>query len=564
MKKFYSIGLVLPLFLLSSFCTAQGEENSSFIVAVDSLVKVFPDQTTFPAYDSSADVAINEHASFQFAVRNPQGIQSLRLEIGEAKSGGHVLKGAEYGFIGYVKVSLPIQTPPSDVLRSDSKMFPDPILNDTSRDIPPGQTEAIWVTYPIPPETAPGTYKGTIVFRGTVDGKEYVHSKDYSINVFPVKIGRPRLLVTNWFFYDAKSLSYLNDNKPVEKNSDVYWESLRKLARIMKSHYQNVAWLSPLEEVEFSFVDGRWHFDFSNFDRFVQLFIDEGVVGRIEGQPLAARIRGEFASPFAMLVPVSQEGRVVFKKLPPDDPATQKFYGDFLPALMAHLKEKKWDTIYMQHIVDEPSPDNAASYAEMAGFVKSIVPEIRTIEAAQNRDEYTGLLDVWVPRLDFLADDYDFFVERQKNNDVELWFYTSCGPQGDFANRFIEQHLLNVRYLHWINFQYGATGYLHWGLNVWYHVVDDDPMGEITQLHTLPAGDCWIVYPYKNEVVSSIRFEAMRDGIVDYELLKMLEEKNPVSAKELCGRLIKSFTSYEKDTVQFRQVRREILEALSN
>ncbi|MDR3232658.1 MAG: DUF4091 domain-containing protein [Planctomycetaceae bacterium] len=42
----------------------------------------------------------------------------------------------------------------------------------------------------------------------------------------------------------------------------------------------------------------------------------------------------------------------------------------------------------------------------------------------------------------------------------------------------------------------------------------------------MPA-PCFIVYPAENKVYSSIRFAAMRDGIADYELLKLLAAKNP-------------------------------------
>ncbi len=43
----------------------------------------------------------------------------------------------------------------------------------------------------------------------------------------------------------------------------------------------------------------------------------------------------------------------------------------------------------------------------------------------------------------------------------------------------------------------------------------------------LPGGDCWICYPAYKNIYPSIRLEAMRDGIVDYELLKMYSERFP-------------------------------------
>ncbi len=133
-------------------------------------------------------------------------------------------------------------------------------------------------------------------------------------------------------------------------------------------------------------------------------------------------------------------------------------------------------------------------------------------------------------------------------------------PQGEFANRFIEQPLWKTRILHWINYQYGLTGYLHWGYNCW----NSNPFKETAvDFGGLPAGDSWIVYPGMDGPLDSIRFEAMRDGIADYELLSMLGESDPNGAKALTSRRIQAIDKYNCDVKSFRQTRRELLEKLS-
>ena len=80
----------------------------------------------------------------------------------------------------------------------------------------------------------------------------------------------------------------------------------------------------------------------------------------------------------------------------------------------------------------------------------------------------------------------------------------------------------------------------------------------------LPPGDSWIVYPAENRLMhSSIRFEAMRDGIEDYELLQLLNKKNPRKAQALARRMIPKMSKPEKDVAKFRRARKELLEALS-
>jgi hypothetical protein len=121
--------------------------------------------------------------------------------------------------------------------------------------------------------------------------------------------------------------------------------------------------------------------------------------------------------------------------------------------------------------------------------------------------------------------------------------------------------------MHWVNFKYGYTGYLHWGYNYLSCSDSKNVFEETSCMHisgtTLPGGDSWIVYPYKGNLLSSILLEAMRDGIEDYELLKMLEAKNPVKAKELCGKIVMDFTNLEMSPIRFRTIRTEILNNLS-
>ena len=79
----------------------------------------------------------------------------------------------------------------------------------------------------------------------------------------------------------------------------------------------------------------------------------------------------------------------------------------------------------------------------------------------------------------------------------------------------------------------------------------------------VPAGDPWIVYPGKDGPLDSIRFEAMRDGIADYELLRQYGQKYPDEAAETARLAVYNFQRYDTDIRSFRMKRRMMLEALS-
>lgn len=165
--------------------------------------------------------------------------------------------------------------------------------------------------------------------------------------------------------------------------------------------------------------------------------------------------------------------------------------------------------------------------------------------------------------VEFFHNDFEHYQERQRAGE-EVWFYTCMYPQGEYANRFIEQPLLKTRLLHWINYRYGITGYLHWGYNQW---GKDSPFthatGQYADQQYLPAGDPWIVYPGRDGPLDSIRHEAMRDGIADYELLSMLGERDPAAAKRLVNRHVLDFDRYNCNINAFRATRLELLELLS-
>lgn len=81
----------------------------------------------------------------------------------------------------------------------------------------------------------------------------------------------------------------------------------------------------------------------------------------------------------------------------------------------------------------------------------------------------------------------------------------------------------------------------------------------------LPPGDAFIAYPdpEKKSILSSIRWEAMLEGIEDYELLRELEKRDATTARSLASRMVRSFTDYVRDPGEFRRVHLDLLNAVS-
>ncbi|HKH59588.1 MAG TPA: DUF4091 domain-containing protein, partial [Flavitalea sp.] len=110
-------------------------------------------------------------------------------------------------------------------------------------------------------------------------------------------------------------------------------------------------------------------------------------------------------------------------------------------------------------------------------------------------------------------------------------YYVCCNPAR--PNNFVFSPPVEGRYISWYAAAYGYDGFLRWAYDAW----PEDPMRDAR--HTMwPAGDCFLVYPGGN---SSIRFEKLREGIVDFEKIRILrglaakstDSKIKASLKEL-------------------------------
>ena len=547
--------IILGVFVVP---TATAEKPPALqLEAVDPLVKVFADSVPHKQQYKRAHVARGECATFQVVVRCEAELEDLRAEMSPLVARKrHASLDARTRFVGYVPVNKPTPKPSKDQLRKPPADFPDPLLEVESVTLATDGVQPIWITANIPLDAPVGLYRGALTVTGRVGGQTVSADVPLSVQVYDVTVGRSRLWVTNWFNLGTKYLDI--DPRPY---SDEYYALLRRYAENMAAHRQNVALISPLSLAEYSVNgDGELAIDFAQFDRWVTVFQEAGVIGLIEGGHIGGR-KGDWNSQFVVATRTVKDGKIEAKRVDPASAEADSFYARFFPALVAHLREKEWLKIYMQHLADEPIASNVDSYRAMAALAREYAPELRIIEACHTKD-LAGAMDIWVPQINYAADDYDHYQERQRKGE-EVWFYTCIYPQGEFANRFIEQPLIRTRLLHWINYRYGFTGYLHWGYNQWR---GEDPFTHTTPDHSgdtyLPAGDAWIVYPGKDGPLDSIRHEAMRDGIADYELLCMLEERDPKAAQALAAKHILEFNRYATSVREFRKTRRKLLKKL--
>ena len=532
---------------------------------VDSLVKVFPDDTNgahrLPSPEFSG--ARNQHLSVQLAIRSSRPLTALTVEVKPLEGGaGRSISTIAVHHVAYVVVgSHTPDSPPEELIGTAPGWYPDP-LEDFPFNLEARRTTPIWVTIYIPGDAATGTYDSSILVRS---GGRLLARRPFRLRVMSASVPQEMSLkVTNWFTLEDKTSQQFYG---VAAFSPQWWTLVSNVARVLAAHRQNVIMTPLLTLIQPRLEGGNLQYDFTNFDRWVETFQQAGAIGYIEGSHLLDRA-GSYDAPLVVSTFQVVDGKPRLVPLPPDDPRVEPSISAFLAALGTHLKEKGWSTRYFQHVLDEAHGNEPSYYARFAALVHREMPGIPTLDAidAENMPEVLqNNCDVWVPQLG-LFDDQMALLERRIGSGHAVWFYTCLYPQKRYLNRLMDFPLIKVRLLQWLDFRYGFTGFLHWGGDYWtpkpfldtQPVIDDN-----TEL--LPSGDAFIVYPDRERLTvrSSIRFEAMREGIEDYEMLKALAARDHNAADQICASAVSSFTDYVRDPAAFRRIEQRLLDALS-
>jgi hypothetical protein len=558
------VGAILSALFLAAV-PALGARGGLHAWFVDSLVKVFPGDRP-----GSHRLAVPEfcaarggHISIQVALRSARTLEQVTAVIIPAGAGGNgMFAGARVRAVGMVVVGSHTKNAPAAELVGEAPgWFPDPLW-DLPAQLAPARTASLWVTLAVPPDADPGLYRGRIELSA---GGRPLKRLAFRVRIFAARVPEQRTLkITNWVNLGDKTSRQFYD---VPQFSEEWWTLVGNVGRVLADHRQNVIYTPLLELVEARVVDGGLAFGFDRFDRWVETFRRAGVIGFIEGSHLLDRA-GSYDAPLVVRTLRPDGASVATVSLPPDDPGAAAFLAAFLPALNAHLEEKGWKSIYLQHILDEPHGGEPPYYARFGAMVRRLLPGVATMDAmdaASLSDELQRNCDIWVPQLGQFDGQMDLIRGRVAAGG-EVWFYTCLFPTRRYLNRLIDFPLLKVRLLHWLNFRLGLAGYLHWGGNYWTPepVNDTQPVID-ANTELLPAGDAFIVYPDRGRrsVFSSIRLEAMRDGIEDYEMLRQLERGDPAAAERISREAVASFTEYVRDPARFRHIERQLLEALS-
>jgi hexosaminidase len=410
------------------------------------------------------------------------------------------------------------------------------ILDTESRlTLAAGANRPIWLTMDVPASVAPGNYAGTLTVRTDTGALEF----PIALDVLAATLRAPK----DWRFH----LDLWQQPEAVARYHRVplwspeHFALLKPLMKRLADAGQKTITCSLYHEpwgaqtydripgmVEWrKKADGSWAYDYSIFDKWVAFMSDEVGLGQARIHcytmiPWSPKFRytdeAKQATVEVELSPTSSFRWGVLKakqatvevELSPGTPEYDEYWGRFLKDFSRHLASKGW--LERTRIGMDERPDKLMRGA-LATLAKH-APELKVASAIDHPSELTRDIDdisVGI-RPGFTFPVAEPSVRRQAGK--RTTFYVCCVPNR--PNTFVFSPPAEAEWLGLFAAANGFDGFLRWAYCSWV----EDPLVS-TDYTKWPSGDCFLVYPGNR---SSVRFERLRDGIEDFEKIRLLRE----------------------------------------
>lgn len=466
---------------------------------------------------ASAEAFRNEFVSLQAAVRSRSRLAPFSAHCLPAENEGPAALPCAWVQIRYPGVVL------VDEIGQETS---DPLLEDPPAALEPNVTQGVWITVRVPKEARPGNFAARVRIRAG----DYEQTLCLELRVLDFVLPDP-----------GQGSFYLNiwqDPAAVARAAGVplwsesHWRLLGAYARDLAAHGQQSITTSILHDpwlsqtgfefpsmVEWRFPgewtlgqEARFEFDYTVFDRYVQLMIDAGV-GRtlhafslVDGPGLKAECRIGYRD--------TVNRALRFRDTTVGDEWYRAAWRAFLPGFVRHLKEKGW--LDRTRIGFDEKPQTVMK--GILEVLRSHAPELGIALAGGTYSELAGEAAELTVHWDDLArpQEIEALLARRRGRGPTL-YYTACEPA--LPNTFLYSSLWESRLLPWVARRHGLDGYLRWAYQSWPEDVWRQPF---FKWH---SGDMFFVYPGPHGPLASTRWEMLRQGIQDCEAVALLDQR---------------------------------------
>jgi hypothetical protein len=242
----------------------------------------------------------------------------------------------------------------------------------------------------------------------------------------------------------------------------------------------------------------------------------------------------------------------------------------YLRSMYTYLRAHHWDKMAYIYVVDEPNSREAYNDVRARSkFVRGVVPSLKVLctEEPQVRNlawgSLVGWVDIWVPLWPMFE---AAAVKKRLSAGEEIWSYTAlCQGRADTPFWELDFPLLNYRIPMWISWRFGITGLLYWSTTNWASTRDvwTNPLTYLDQYNMEGS----LLYPGADAgvqgFIASIRLKEIREGLEDYEYLKILtQRRSRVVAEGLAKKIARTWHDWDTDARQLLEARAEIARSI--
>lgn len=481
--------------------------------------------------DTTLTVWRGERASMQAVVYTTEATGPLQLRwAGKPKSATQAQ--AEARFVRYVTTDNfqycgyhPTHLTPYSV--------PDLIADDASCSVQARSAQPVWCTFEVPQTAAAGTHRYRLELVDSATCR-VVGRLNLSLKVLSRTLPSPQ---EQAFHVDFWQQPYaVARQHGVARWSDAHFEALKPYLRLLARSGQKVIstilFYEPWGDQSYDKFDpmvrtvkrkdGSWAYDYSVFDRYVQLCLDCGIGPQINCFSMV---------PWDMKFRYFDEaqGQQIDLSATTSSQEYRDLWTAFLTDFAAHLKQKGWfDRTCIA--MDERGLDAMLDAYRVA---QQAVPGLKMALAGNYHAELVGKLHDYC-----IAYGQDFSAEelaaRRRQGRVSTT-YTCCS--NTHPNLFSNSLPAEAAFLPVYCIANQFDGYLHWSWMNW-----DDKSLTDTRYRLFAPGDTYLIYPGPQ---TSVRYERFIEGVALAEKVRLLRQELAASHQserlERLNRLVQRF-----------------------
>ncbi len=499
--------------------------NQLEIRPLHSLAKVFPDADPGAACVRGSALR-GEAYSFQIAFRAPRLTKGISL-----KADTGALPGVFRVFrVGLAPAELTGYGDGDDfLLRTAPGLYPDPLYPLSAEETLcayPGQWRSVFCSVEIPADGAPGEYPIPIRLENEEGEKAETL---FTLSVLPPVLPRQTILHTEWFASDCITTWY-----GLTPYSEAWWSMIEKYMANAAEHGINML-LTPLytppldtrvggERPTIQLMDiekkgNQYSFSFDRLGRWAGLCRRHGI--EYLEMPHLFTQWGARQTPKIVVTENGEEKKLFGWHVDAESPVYADFLRQYIPALLAYLKDQWSLSKVCFHTSDEPHEDSIGRYTRLSALVRSLIGDCPLMDAMSSLPLYRSSRLTW-PVIATSA--IEPFLEAGVEN---LWAYYCCGQYKNcLSNRFFSMSGGRTRVIGMQLYKHKMKGFLQWGYNFWYTGLSTGRVNpfEVTDAGAcFPSGDAFVVYPGADGPVNSLRGEWMRQAFQDHRALTLLE-----------------------------------------